>query len=186
MAVKARFLGCWKKGTERRWGLPGGSGNQYPCLWIEWVDVATEKNGSAQPFVPRLVRAIMRSTLWPIPHETGAHYNESGVLNSYILYTVFHLQRQTNGRNIPTAMGKDFNSYIFFCRRPYLICKYLTRSDIELDTKNHVCAFGKFIKSRRLNIYKRNVHAVPGSASQLFIDWYRLQGMTSSLGSWVG
>lgn len=61
MAVKAKFLGCWKKDTERRWRLPGGSGNQYPCLLIEWVDVATEKNGSAQPFVPRLVRDIMRS-----------------------------------------------------------------------------------------------------------------------------
>lgn len=26
-----------------------------------------------------------------------------------------------------------------------LICKYLTRSDADMDTKNHVCAFGKFI-----------------------------------------
>lgn len=61
LAVKARFLGCWKKDTERRRGLPGGSDNQYPSLLIEWVDVATENDDSAQPFVLRLVRDIMRS-----------------------------------------------------------------------------------------------------------------------------
>lgn len=40
-------------------------------------------------------------------------------------------------------MCKYFNSYIFMQKT--LICKYLTRSDIDMDTKNHVCASGKFI-----------------------------------------
>ena len=84
---------------------------------MAWVDVAKEEQGSSQPFVPRLVRDIMRS----IPSPLCVLYHVRLVLiirnqrylTVYSSYTVLHLQRQTNGRNIPTAVNKDFNSYIF-------------------------------------------------------------------------
>lgn len=42
--------------------------------------------------------------LCPTPYETDVPYNEPEPLNGYVSYTVLHLQRQTNERNIHTVM----------------------------------------------------------------------------------
>lgn len=128
--------------------------------------MATEEQGSAQPFLPRWVRDSMGSihspvALCPVPCDTGADYNEAEVLNSLCF--------------IYSTSSTETNKW-----KKYPYCKYITRSDIEMDTNNHVCAFGKFIKLRKVGLCKRNVQAVPGSSSQLFIDWSGLQGMTGS------